>query len=91
MIPAAIVLGEHGFVPHSGGAIFNTAIALERLDAQAGPLTGLSTEMFGEQQISTPQISHVSTAHIIHYFAGNSVLQGGEECESGSWPLPFAT
>ena len=28
---------------------------------------------------------------LIPYLAGNRVLQGGEECESGSWPLPFVT
>ena len=66
MIPAATVSGEHGFVPYSGGAIFNTAIALGRLDVQAGLLTGLSTDMFGEQLTATLQVSHVSTAHIIY-------------------------
>ena len=65
MIAAPTVSGEHGFVPHSGGAIFNTAIALGRLDVQAGLLTGLSTDMFGEQLTATLQISHVSTSHVI--------------------------
>lgn len=65
MIAAPTVSGEHGFVPHSGGAIFNTAIALGRLDVQVGLLTGLSTDMFGEQLTAALQISHVSTGHIV--------------------------
>lgn len=65
MIAAPTMSGEQGFVPHSGGAIFNTAIALGRLDVQAGLLTGLSTDMFGQQLTATLQISHVSTSHVI--------------------------
>ncbi len=65
MIPTPTVSGEHGFVPHSGGAIFNTAVALGRLDVQTGLLTGLSTDMFGEQLTAALQISHVSTSHVI--------------------------
>ena len=49
MIPTETAGPRPGFVPHSGGAIFNTAIALGRLGAQAGFLTGLSTDLFGEQ------------------------------------------
>lgn len=65
MIAEPTVSGEKGFVPHSGGAIFNTAIALGRLGVQTGMLTGLSSDMFGEQLIAGLQISHVATTHII--------------------------
>ncbi len=65
MIAAPTMTGEHGFVPHSGGAIFNTAVALGRLEVQTGLLTGLSTDMFGEQLTAALQISHVATGHII--------------------------
>lgn len=47
MIPPAD--GAAGFVPHTGGAVFNTAIALGRLGVRAGLLTGLSSDMFGDQ------------------------------------------
>lgn len=49
MIPTQTVDGRSGFVAHAGGAVFNTAIALGRLGAPAGMLTGLSTDLFGEQ------------------------------------------
>ena len=65
MIAEPTVSGSNGFVPHSGGAIFNTAIALGRLGIQTGLLSGLSTDMFGEQLIAALQISHVATSHVI--------------------------
>ncbi|KIC37082.1 carbohydrate kinase [Ruegeria sp. ANG-R] len=65
MIAEPTVSGEKGFVPHSGGAIFNTAIALGRLGVGTGLLTGLSIDMFGEQLIAALQSSHVATTHII--------------------------
>lgn len=49
MIPTPTQNGTDGFVPHSGGAIFNTAIGLGRLGVPTGFLTGLSTDLFGAQ------------------------------------------
>ena len=49
MIPEPAGSGREGFVPHPGGAVFNTAIAIGRLGAPAAMLTGLSTDMFGRQ------------------------------------------
>ena len=49
MIAEPTLSGRDGFVPHSGGAIFNTSIALGRLGAPVGLLTGLSSDMFGHQ------------------------------------------
>ena len=65
MITEPTVSGAQGYVPHSGGAIFNTAIALGRLGAPAGMLTGLSSDMFGEQLAETLKASHVDTSHVI--------------------------
>lgn len=48
MLPAKTADGQSGFLPCPGGAIFNTAIALGRLDVPAGLLTGLSTDAFGQ-------------------------------------------
>ncbi|MCP5087599.1 MAG: carbohydrate kinase [Rhodobacteraceae bacterium] len=62
MIPTPTELGCDGFVPHSGGAVFNTAVALGRLGARAGLLTGLSTDMFGQQLAAALQASHVDTS-----------------------------
>lgn len=53
--------GGAGFIPHPGGAVFNTAIALGRLDASVGLLTGLSTDMFGDQLRAALSASHVDT------------------------------
>ncbi len=49
MLPRQTTLGEDGFAPYPGGAVFNTAIALGRLGAPAGFLCGLSRDMFGDQ------------------------------------------
>lgn len=65
MIPSPTASGQDGFVPHPGGAVFNTAIALGRLGAQTGMLTGLSTDMFGQQLRDALQASHVDTSQVI--------------------------
>ncbi|WP_298836974.1 carbohydrate kinase [uncultured Roseobacter sp.] len=49
MIPTPVTTGGTGFVPHAGGAVFNTAIALGRLGVGTGFLTGMSRDLFGEQ------------------------------------------
>lgn len=66
MIPTPTIDGgPDGFVPHSGGAVFNTAIALGRLGARAGMVTGLSSDMFGQQLADGLRASHVDTARVI--------------------------
>ncbi|MFU1605922.1 carbohydrate kinase family protein [Sulfitobacter pontiacus] len=65
MVAAPSLDGPDGFVPHSGGAVFNTAIALGRLGARAGMLTGLSRDMFGDQLAIALKASDVDTTHII--------------------------
>ncbi len=37
-----------GFAPHTGGAVFNTAVALARLGAPTGFFSGLSADFFGD-------------------------------------------
>lgn len=41
--------GGHSYHPHCGGAAFNTAIALGRLGEDSALVSGLSTDLFGEQ------------------------------------------
>ena len=65
MIPTPTVSGTQGFVPHSGGAIFNTSVALGRLGISTGFLTGLSTDLFGEQLAEHLAESHVATSFSI--------------------------
>lgn len=65
MIAEPTVSGAQGFVPHSGGAVFNTAIALGRLGAPAGMLTGLSSDMFGQQLAQALKDSHVDGSQVV--------------------------
>lgn len=48
MLPRKSTSGESAFAPYAGGSVFNTAIALGRLEAPTGFFTGLSTDLFGE-------------------------------------------
>jgi len=65
MIPEPTVQGHDAFVPRSGGAIFNTAIGLGRLGCQTGLLSGISTDMFGQQLITDLGASNVDTRYVI--------------------------
>ena len=62
MIPTPTIGGQDGFVPHSGGAVFNTAISLGRLGVRTGMLTGVSTDIFGQQLESSLEASHVDAS-----------------------------
>ena len=48
MLPRVSPEGEACFAPYVGGAVFNTAIALGRLDVPVGFFTGISTDFFGD-------------------------------------------
>lgn len=65
MLPRQLATGEDVYLPVAGGALFNTAIALGRLGQQAGLVTGISTDMFGEQLLQTLIDSQVSTDYCI--------------------------
>ena len=49
MLPVQSDLGADALQPHTGGAVFNTAVALGRLDAEVGFCSGVSTDLFGVQ------------------------------------------
>ncbi|WP_299405405.1 carbohydrate kinase [uncultured Roseobacter sp.] len=59
MIPKVSDQNETSFVPHSGGAVFNTAIALGRLGCKTGFITGLSRDLFGAQLAKSLEDSNV--------------------------------
>lgn len=65
MIPEPTVRGPDGYVPRSGGSIFNTAIGLGRLGCRTGLLSGISTDMFGHQLMADLRASNVETHNII--------------------------
>jgi fructokinase len=49
MLPRRSTGGAPCFAPVPGGAVFNTAVALARLDAPAALFTGLSRDLFGQK------------------------------------------
>ncbi|SPF75774.1 Fructokinase [Aliiroseovarius pelagivivens] len=65
MIPEQTVQGPDGYVPRSGGAIFNTAIGLGRLGCRTGLLSGISTDVFGHQLMADLRASNVDTRYVI--------------------------
>lgn len=48
MLPQEARDGTPAYVPHCGGAAFNTAIALGRLDADVALFSGVSMDIFGD-------------------------------------------
>lgn len=63
MLPRDTTLGEKGFAPYAGGAVFNTAIALGRLGQPTGFFTGLSDDMMGDILRDTLRRSHVDFSY----------------------------
>ncbi|MFH1797409.1 MAG: carbohydrate kinase [Pseudomonadota bacterium] len=63
MLPRETTRGESAFAPYSGGAVFNTAIALGRLGAPVEFFTGLSSDLFGDMLRRTLAESRVSTRY----------------------------
>jgi fructokinase len=62
MLPRTSSEGEPAFAPFPGGAVFNTAIALGRLGAPAGFLSGISTDLFGDILTESLKVSGVDSA-----------------------------
>ena len=65
MIPAPTQTDTEGFVPHVGGAVFNTAIALGRLETPVGLLSGVSNDLFGDLLTEGLAASHVDASLLI--------------------------
>ena len=63
MLPRRTQAGEAAFAPHSGGAVFNTAIALGRLGVPVSFFTGISTDFFGDQLKAELLASGVDLRH----------------------------
>lgn len=62
MLPRETAAGETALVPVPGGAVFNTAIALARLDAPVQFFSGVSTDLFGEMLVATMTTAGVGTS-----------------------------
>lgn len=65
MIPEPTQTGTDGFVPHCGGAVMNTAVALSRLGVPTGLFTGLSDDMFGQQLTAHLRASNVDLSFAV--------------------------
>ena len=61
MVPVEGTDGHVAYQPLSGGAIFNTAIALGRLEVPVQFLSGVSNDLFGEQLVGELHASNVGT------------------------------
>lgn len=99
MIPVPTGVGQDGFVPHCGGAVFNTAIALGRLGVDTGMLTGLSTDVFGRQLAAALARSHVDASHVtisdrpttlafVHLSSGQATYNFYDENSAGRMLTP---
>jgi fructokinase len=66
MLPRRSTLDEPAFAPYSGGAVFNTAVALGRLGVPVEFFSGLSSDLVGQQLRATLAESKVGSryAHI---------------------------
>lgn len=62
MLPRETTEGEAAFAPYAGGAVFNTAIALGRLEAEPGFFCPLSGDLFGELLVDTLSASDVDVS-----------------------------
>ena len=60
MLPDTNGNGEHVLRPVTGGSVFNTAIALGRLEETAGFFSGVSTDGFGRSLIASLEDAGVS-------------------------------
>ena len=59
MLPRSLETGERVFLPVCGGAVFNTAVTLGRLESPVGFLSGLSRDMFGDHLMAALSASNV--------------------------------
>ena len=65
MIPEETIKNTNGFVPYPGGAIFNTAIGIGRLECGVGLMSGISTDIFGQQLMAELTASNVDTSNVL--------------------------
>ncbi|MEJ6399487.1 carbohydrate kinase family protein [Yoonia sp. 208BN28-4] len=62
MLPRETVQGNPAYAPHAGGAVFNTAIGLGRLDVPTQFFSGISTDLFGDILVDALAASKVDAS-----------------------------
>jgi fructokinase len=65
MLPRPLEDGGEAYLPVPGGAMYNTAVALGRLGEETGFLSGLSTDLFGQQLIDHLKDSGVNVSYCV--------------------------
>ena len=65
MVPLKDENGQQGFTPIAGGAIFNTAISMGRLERQVGLLSSISSDLFGQQLVDNLHASQVDASYLV--------------------------
>ena len=65
MLPRQLPDGADVLLPATGGALYNTAIALGRLGVETGFCSGLSTDMFGRQLEADLKASNVDASFCV--------------------------
>lgn len=79
--------GAPAFVPHCGGAVMNTAVALGRLGVPTGFFAGLSRDLFGAQLRARLDASHVS--HTLCPFSDAPTTLAFVQLENGQAKYAF--
>ncbi|MFO8126625.1 carbohydrate kinase family protein [Yoonia sp.] len=62
MLPRETATGEGAFAPYAGGSVYNTAIALGRLNVPVQFFSGLSSDLFGDILRGQLASSHVDSS-----------------------------
>ena len=73
MLPGATRIGEDAYVPHVGGAVFNTTIGLGRLGVRTGFFSGLSDDLFGQKLSAALEASGVDLS-LVRYSSRPTTL-----------------
>jgi len=63
MLPRETAAGEGAFLPHVGGSVFNSALALGRLGVPVSFFSGLSNDLFGVKLQDALRASRVDLSH----------------------------
>ncbi len=66
MLPRTSTEGEACYAPYAGGAVFNTSIALGRLEANVGFFSGIADDMLGEVLSDALKASNVDTSTVVY-------------------------
>ena len=73
LIPGQTAQGQSAYVPLTGGAIFNTSVALGRLGVPTALLSGVSTDSFGALLVRTLAENNVNADYLVRWDCGSEL------------------